>query len=87
MEFSKTQIEEQMSQYLQDNEDFGDGDESKLISEVFNSVKSLLTENTSDKVSLKMLQEHANGLQDIPKDIFEDFVLYLNLTEIDSRLL
>jgi hypothetical protein len=66
---------------------FGDGDESKLISEVFNSVKSLLTENTSDKVSLKMLQEHANGLQGIPKDIFEDFVLYLNLTDIDSRLL
>jgi hypothetical protein len=87
MEFSKKQIEETMDQYLQDNEDFGDGDESKLISEVFNSVKSLLTENTSDKVSLKMLQEHANGLQDIPKDIFEDFVLYLNLTEIDSRLL
>jgi hypothetical protein len=87
MEFSKKQIEETMDQYLQDNEDFGDGDESKLISEVFNSVKSLLTENTSDKVSLKMLQEHANRLQDIPKDIFEDFVLYLNLTEIDSRLL
>jgi hypothetical protein len=87
MEFSKKQIEEIMIQYLQDNEDFGDINESKLISEVFNSVKSLLTENTSDKVSLKMLQEHANGLQGIPKDIFEDFVLYLNLTDIDSRLL
>jgi hypothetical protein len=87
MEFSKKQIEEIMTQYLQDNEDFGDINESKLISEVFNSVKSLLTENTSDKVSLKMLQEHANGLQGIPKDIFEDFVLYLNLTDIDSRLL
>ena len=87
MEFSKQQIEETMVQYLQDNEDFGDINEGKLISEVFHGFKSLILENSSDRVSTSLLQEHANGLQGIPKDIFEDFVLYLNLTDIDSRLL
>jgi hypothetical protein len=87
MEFSKKQIEETMSQYLQDNEDYGDINESKLIFEIFNSFKSLILENSSDRVSTSLLQEHANGLQGVPKDIFEDFVLYLNLTDIDSRLL
>ena len=37
MEFSKKQIEETMSQYLQDNEDFGDYNETELITEVFNT--------------------------------------------------
>lgn len=87
MEFSKQQIEETMSQYLQDNEDFGNSTETELITEVFNGFKSLILENTSEIISSSLLQEHANGLQGIPKDIFEDFVLYLNLTEIDSRLL
>ena len=87
MEFSKTQIEEQMSQYLQDNEDFGDSNETKLITEVFNGFKSLLLENTSNRVSISLLQEHSNGLQGVPKDIFEDFVLYIQMTELDSRLL
>jgi hypothetical protein len=87
MEFSKKQIEEAMDQYLQDNEDFGDGDESHLISEIFNGFKSLILENTSSRIPSTLLQEHANGLQGIPRDIFEDFVLYLNLTEIESRLL
>ena len=86
MEFSKTQIEEQMSQYLQDNEDFGDSNETKLITEVFNGFKSLLLENTSNKVSTSLLQEHSNGLQGIPKDIFEDFVLYLQMNELDNLL-
>jgi hypothetical protein len=87
MEFSKQQIEETMAQYLQDNEDYGDINEGKLISEVFHGFKSLILENSSDRVSTSLLQEHANGLQGVPKDIFEDFVLYLNLTDIDSRLL
>jgi hypothetical protein len=87
MEFSKQQIEETMSQYLQDNEDFGDSTETELISEIFHGFKSLILENSSDRVSTSILQEHANGLQGVPKDIFEDFVLYLNLTDIDSRLL
>ena len=87
MEFSKQQIEETMSQYLQDNEDFGDSNETLLITEVLNGFKSLILENTSEIVSSALLQEHANGLQGIPKDIFEDFALYLNLTELDSRLL
>jgi hypothetical protein len=87
MEFSKKQVEELMAQYLQDNDDYGNENESELITEVFNGFKSLLLENTSDKVSTKLLQEHSNSLKDIPKDIFEDFVLYLNMTELDSRLL
>ena len=86
MEFSKKQIDEAMSQYLQDNEDYGDYNEGELISEVFKGVKSLLTENISDRVSLKILQEHANGLNGIPKDILEDFVLYLNMNELDNLL-
>jgi hypothetical protein len=87
MEFSKKQIEELMDQYLQDNEDFGDIDETKLINEVFKGFKNLLLENTSNKVTTSLLQEHANGLEGIPKDIFEDFVLYLQMTDLDSRLL
>jgi len=87
MEFSKKQIEETMAQYLQDNEDFGDFNETKLITEVFNSYKTLLIESTTNAVSTQMLQEHSNRLQGIPKDIFDDFVLYLQMTELDSRLL
>jgi hypothetical protein len=87
MEFSKQFIEEQMKQYLQDNEDYGDNNETHLITEVFKGFKNLLLENTSNRVSGKILQEHSNGLEGIPKDIFEDFVLYLNMTELESRLL
>ena len=86
MEFSKKQISEAMDQYLQDTEDYGDYSEVKLITEVFNGYKSLLTENTSDKVSTQSLQEHANTLNGVPKDIFEDFVLYLNINELDNLL-
>ena len=87
MVYSKTKIEELMNQYLQDNEDFGDYNESKLINEVFSGFKPLLIENTSDRISESLLQEHALSLKGIPKDIFEDFVLYLQMTELDSRLL
>lgn len=87
MEFSKQQVEELMTQYLQDNDDYGNENESELITEVFNGFKSLLLENTSGKVSTKLLQEHSSNLEGVPKDIFEDFVLYLNMTELDSRLL
>ena len=88
MEYSKTKIEELMSQYLQETEDFGDSfDELELINEVFSGFKPLLLENTSDRISESLLQEHALNLKGIPKDIFEDFVLYLQITELDSRLL
>ena len=72
MEYSKTKIEELMSQYLQDNDDFGDENESKLINEVFSGFKPLLIENTSDRISESLLQEHALALKGVPKDIFED---------------
>jgi hypothetical protein len=87
MEFSKKQIEEMMDQYLQDNEDFGDIDETKLINEVFKGYKNLLLESTSDKITTSLLQEYANRLEGIPRDIFEDFALYLQMTDLDSRLL
>jgi len=87
MEFSKKQIEELMDQYLQDNEDFGDYSDTPLITEVLNGFKNLLLENTSGKVSTSLLQEHSNGLEGVPKDIFEDFILYLQVTDLDSRLL
>ena len=86
MEFSKKRIEELMDQYLQDNEDFGDYSDSPLITEVLNSFKGLLLESTSSKVSTSLLQEHVNGLQGVPKDIFEDFVLYLQMNELDNLL-
>lgn len=87
MEFSKQQIEELMDQYLQDNEDFGDYSDTPLITEVFNGYKSLLLESTSNKVPTSLLQEHADGLEGIPKEIFEDFIIYLQMTDLDSRLL
>ena len=86
MVYSKKQIEELMIQYLQDNEDYGD-EEAKLINEVFTGFKPLLLESTSDRISESLLQEHALTLKGVPKDIFEDFVLYLQMTELDSRLL
>jgi hypothetical protein len=87
MVYSKTKIEELMDQYLQDNEAFGDIDETQLINEVFNGFKPLLLENTGDRITESLLQEHALSLKGVPKDIFEDFVLYLQMTELDSRLL
>ena len=87
MEFSKQQIEEAMINYCDDNDAFGDVTESKLINEVFTNFKSLLLENNSDRVSSKLLQEHVSKLEDLPKDIFEDFILYINMTEVENRLL
>ena len=87
MEFSKQQIEEAMLNYQDDNDAYGDIDESVLINEVFTNFKTLLLENTSNTVSTNLLQEHANTLTGIPKDVFADFVLYLQMTELDSRLL
>jgi hypothetical protein len=88
MVYSKTKIEELMNQYLQETEDFGDSfEELELINEVFSGFKPLLIESTSDRISESLLQEHALSLKGIPKDIFEDFVLYLQMTELDSRLL
>ena len=87
MEFSKQQIKEAMNQYIADNEDFGDVEETSLITEVFEGYKTLLTENNDNKVSLNLLKEHANDLGDVPKDIFEDFILYLKLSDIESKLL
>jgi len=88
MVYSKAKIEKLMSQYLQETEDFGDSfDELELINEVFSGFKPLLLENTSDRISESLLQEHALNLKGIPKDIFEDFILYLQMTELDSRLL
>jgi len=87
MEYSKAKIEELMDQYFQDNEDFGDYNESKLINEVFTGFKPLLLEGTSGLISESLLQEHALSLKGVSKDIFEDFILYLQMTELDSRLL
>ena len=86
MVYSKKQIEELMIQYLQDNEDYGD-EETELITEVFTGFKPLLLESTSGRISESLLQEHALTLKGVPKDIFEDFVLYLQMTDLDSRLL
>ena len=87
MEFSKQQIQDAMDNYQDDNDAFGDINESKLIIEIFTGFKSLLLENTSNKVSTKLLQEHTNTLTGVNKDVFEDFVLYLQMTELNSRLL
>ncbi len=43
--------------------------------------------STSERISESLLQEHALSLKGVPKDIFEDFVLYIQMTELDSRLL
>lgn len=87
MEFSKQQIEEAMINYCDDNDAFGDVTESKLINEVFTNFKSLLLENNSDRISSKLLQEHTSKLKGLSKDIFEDFILYINMTEVENRLL
>jgi hypothetical protein len=87
MKFSKKQIEELMDQYLQDNDDFGNYNETETINEVFNNYKTLLIENTNENISISLLKEHSNKLEDTPKDIFNDFILYLQMTELDSRLL
>ena len=87
MEFSKEKIEEAMSQYIADNDDFGDTNDTKLIKETFESYKSLLVENTIDSVHFSILKEHANALEGIPKEIFEDFILYLQLDELENNLL
>jgi hypothetical protein len=87
MELSKQRLEEIMNEYLDDTYTYSDLGEEKLIEEVFKGTKSLLLENTSDKVSTTMLLEHAKTLDEVPRDILEDFILYLKLTEVDSRLL
>ena len=87
MELSKQRLEEIMNEYLDDTYAYGDLGEVSLIEETFKGTKSLILETTSDKVSTTILLEHAKTLDEVPRDILEDFVLYLKLTEADSRLL
>ncbi|MEJ5755868.1 hypothetical protein [Salmonella enterica] len=65
-----------MKEYLQDNDAFGDSDETELISEVFEGFKPILMENKNNDIPISVLQEHSNGLYNVTKDIFEDFILY-----------
>lgn len=77
-------LQAKMEEYLQDNDDFGDADETELISEVFEGFKPLLLEGDQD-IPLSILQEHANGLFGVTKDIFEDFIMYAMADEIFNK--
>jgi len=78
-------LQEKMEEYLRDNDTFGDENETLLISEVFEGFKPLLLEGNDQDVPLSVLQEHANGLFGVTKDIFEDFILYSMTDEIFNK--
>ena len=75
-------LKEKMEEYLRDNDVFGDETETQLISEVFDGFKPVLLENKGNQIPYSILQEHANELCGVTKDIFEDFILYVE-SDID----
>lgn len=85
MNLTQSRLKELMEQYIADNEAYGDESESQLINEIFTGFKPVLLESKGEEVSVTLLQEHSNSLGGVPKDIFDDFILYAFADE-DNKL-
>jgi len=87
MKYSTEFLEKMIVEYIDDNDAFGNEDEAIIITETLNGFKPLLTENAGSLIPSSLLQEHASKLEGVSKDVFEDFMLYVNMTSLDFHLL
>jgi hypothetical protein len=73
-------INERITQYLNDIEDYGDSDVytpsyTKLCEETLSGVKPLIVESLNP---MTILENYKNTLKGSEKEIVEDFILYVN---------
>ena len=87
MKYSTEFLEKMIVEYINDNDAFGNEEEDIVITETLNGFKPLLTENAGSLIPSSLLQEHAEKLKGVPKEVFEDFMVYVNMTSLDFHLL
>lgn len=76
MNISQNRLEEALTLYLNDIEDYGTSDELTLAESALSSFKSLLTENK--KSSKELIEEVFNNSEPKNQNIIKDFLVYLN---------
>ena len=84
MEYSKANLDKLMKEYLDESIAYGD-DDTDIIQETLLSFKPVLLESNLQLINESKLQEYSNTLKGIPKDIFDDFILYVFADE-DNKL-
>ena len=84
MEYSKANLDKLMKEYLDESIAYGD-DDTDIIQETLLSFKPVLLESNLQLINESKLQEYSNTLEGIPKDIFDDFILYAFADE-DNKL-
>ena len=84
MEYLKANLDKLMKEYLDESIAYGD-DDTDIIQETLLSFKPVLLESNLQLINESKLQEYSNTLEGIPKDIFDDFILYAFADE-DNKL-
>ena len=74
-----------IKEYIEDSYSFGDTDPD-LINETLSSYKQLITESNQPVITLEALKLHASSLTESKQEVFNDFILYLQMTELDNKL-
>jgi hypothetical protein len=85
MKLTQEKLTTLINEYIDDSYSFGNEDPD-LINETLTSYKQLLTETNNQVITLEALNEHASTLTSQNKDIFDDFILYIKMTELDQKL-
>lgn len=76
MNILQNRLEEALTLYLNDIEDYGTSDELTLAESALSPFKSLLTENK--KSSKELIEEVFNNSEPKNQNIIKDFLVYLN---------
>jgi hypothetical protein len=74
-----------IKEYIEDSYSFGDTDPD-LINEILSSYKQLILESKQSVITDEALKKHASSLTEAKKEVFNDFILYLQMTELDNKL-
>jgi hypothetical protein len=85
MKLTQEKLTTLINEYIDDSYSFGNEDPD-LINETLTSYKQLLTETNNQVITLEALNEYASTLTSQNKDIFDDFILYIKMTELDQKL-
>ena len=85
MKLEQTHINKLITEYIEDIYSFGD-ENPDLINETLNSYKQLILESNKPVITLEALKSHASSLTESKQEVFNDFILYLQMTELDNKL-
>jgi hypothetical protein len=85
MKLEQTYINNLITEYIEDSYSFGD-ENPDLINETLSSYKQLILESDKPVITLEALKSHASSLTESKKEVFNDFILYLQMTELDNKL-